>query len=45
MKTNTKPTLTLRAHSIRKLTAADLRIVNGGCPTMSQCRRTDYTTS
>jgi hypothetical protein len=30
MKNNTKPTLALRAHSIRTLTSADLRVVHGG---------------
>ena len=30
MKDNTKPTLSLRAHSIRNLTAGELRVVNGG---------------
>jgi hypothetical protein len=31
MKDTTKLTLALRAHSIRNLTAAELRIANGGC--------------
>jgi hypothetical protein len=33
MKNNdaTKPTLALRAHSIRNLTAAELRVAHGGC--------------
>jgi hypothetical protein len=30
--TTTKPTLALRAHSIRNLTAAELRIAHGGDP-------------
>ena len=30
MKNTTKPTLTLRAHSILTLTPSELRLVNGG---------------
>ena len=41
--TTTKPTLALRAHSIRDLTAAELRAAQGGCSEerccASQCSR------
>ena len=44
MKNNTKPTLALRAQSIRNLTAAELRVANGGqtC-THSHATRSDGT--
>jgi hypothetical protein len=34
---NNKPTLALRSHSIRNLSAAELRIANGGCGPQSSC--------
>jgi hypothetical protein len=40
MKNTTKLTLALRAHSIRNLTAAELRIASGGCPCGESCHAT-----
>ena len=43
MKNNTKPTLALRAQSIRNLTAAELRVANGG-KTCTHSHRSLYCT-
>ena len=40
MKSNTTATLKLRAHSIRNLTAAELRVANGGNGTASVVNET-----
>ena len=40
MKSTTKPTLMLRAHSIRNLTAAELRAAHGGRGHASGCEDT-----
>ena len=44
MKNTAKPTLALRAHSIRTLTANELRVANGGTSvpslTIHHCART-----
>jgi hypothetical protein len=40
MKSNTTATLKLRAHSIRNLTAAELRVANGGHGTASVVNET-----